>query len=995
MQVDKKRKKIEFCSEDRMDIAIIGMACLFPEADNYHAFWRNLENGVNSIKKVPSSRWDIGQHYSLESSPGKTQSKWCGLVKDIEGFDNRFFDISTREARNMDPQQRLLLQEAWHCIEDAALSLERLRASKTAVYVGVMASDYQHLLRESKTPTDSFACLGNYAAILANRISYTFGLSGPSYTINAACASSLVALHEAKRILTNGDCDYALAAGVNLNLHPWKYISFSQSRMLSPDGQCKTFDIEANGYVPGDGVGVLLLQPLAAALQEGAHIHGVIKGSAINHGGRAQSITAPRVAAQEEVIAAAHRESGITSDSITYLEAHGTGTSLGDPIELEALTRAFRQQTEAKEFCSIGSVKSNIGHLEAAAGIAGVVKVLTMFRHKKIPKSLNISRINPILRLSGSPFIIATESSDWKPAPGHSRLRAGVSSFGFGGSNAHMVLESPPPDKSPSNGNKATGVPKGNLFLLSAKSSASLRQMVTAWQEWVQTDASPTEYINDICPSLMNGRAAFPFRHGCYVENWDDLRQWLANSPGSFSSSSKTPWCLQIEEALNQQTNGQASGMVNNPVLSTHFATIEKYLASLPQGRDLLAGFSLIPWSEPNQALYSFVSAYTFLAGLIDLGFQPDLLRGHGFASVTALVLSGIIDLEDALQLMTGRKKWQQIAVNKPHTPYFDHLNGITIAPCHYRESFLRRFKDGLNMTEDDFPNILRKAKELLNNQHTFRKELEIWDEILKNYSRNCSTLLGSIGTSTCPLNTSQPDHLLLLTIILSALQAIDRKWDLTEQFTIDQSDFSELLLLIRQKILSRQQVVRLFCDQDADLAAMANHINSKMTSLDKDVVRNLRGGVNRPLQAISGNQEWFDHLMNGEGDLPGLEIMNMLIYSEKPSVQMAAERQVQAVPGRQNQEEIFTRTLLNLWLKGVEIDWQKLHPLGTYKRLPLPTYRFDQQRFQLPRPVRDKDRPETIPARNLSERNCQTASCSPPRFCRKVSRSREFTRNM
>jgi polyketide synthase PksN len=425
------------------NIAIIGMACRFPGAKNYQEFWNNLVQGVNSIGEIPPERWDIDKYYSPDiDEPNKSISKWCGLLDHIDQFDNRFFAISPREAKQMDPQQRLLLEETWHCLEDSGVSLKTLQEKKTAVYVGAMGGDHQIDVTAPDVVTDSYAVLGNYEAILANRISYVFGFQGISLSINAACAASLVVLHQAKASLLSGESDYALAAGINLNFQPWKYISFSKSRMLSPDGQCKTFDKDANGYVPGDGVGVLLLQPLEKAIRARNHIYGIIKGSAVNHGGQALSITAPRVQAQRNVILAAYQDAQISPESVSYVEAHGSGTSLGDPIEIEALTQAFRESTDECHFCKIGSVKTNIGHLEAAAGIAGVIKVLLMMRHQKIPPSLNIKTPNPVINFAESPFVVATDKQNWQSQTAGLPLRAGVSSFGFGGVNSHTLIES-------------------------------------------------------------------------------------------------------------------------------------------------------------------------------------------------------------------------------------------------------------------------------------------------------------------------------------------------------------------------------------------------------------------------------------------------------------------------------------------------------------------------------------------------------------------------
>ena len=429
----------------KVDIAVIGISCRFPGADSYDHYWENLVNGVNSIKEIPPTRWDLDKYYSpVFDEPNKSVSKWLGLIDDIDLFDNLFFNISPREAKNMDPQQRLLLEETHRCIEDSGVPQSELSARETAVYVGVMASDYHQEASAADVVTDSYAALGNYDCILANRISYFFGLSGPSLSIDAACAASLVAVHKSKVALETEEADYAIAAGVSLDLHPWKYISFSKSRMLSPDGQCKTFDKDANGYVPGEGIGVVLLQTLPRAIRDGNFIHGIVKGSAVNHTGTGRSITAPRVEAQRQVILTAYKNSVVTPDTLTYMEAHGTGTSLGDPIEIEALNQAFREFTDDTDYCKIGSVKTNIGHLEASAGIAGMIKVLMMMRHRTIPPILNLQTINPVINFANSPFSVARERQEWLPRREDLPLRAGVSSFGFGGANSHVLLESHP-----------------------------------------------------------------------------------------------------------------------------------------------------------------------------------------------------------------------------------------------------------------------------------------------------------------------------------------------------------------------------------------------------------------------------------------------------------------------------------------------------------------------------------------------------------------------
>ncbi|MEG3951072.1 MULTISPECIES: SDR family NAD(P)-dependent oxidoreductase [unclassified Microcoleus] len=499
------------------DIAVIGLACRFPDASSAEVFWSNLVSGLNSIVEIPLDRWD------REAYADQTASKWGGFINGIAEFDAGFFAISPREARNMDPQQRLLLEVAWHCIEDSGVAPALLQRNRTGVYMGAMTLDYLQTATATGVEVDGFSCLGGYSCILSNRISHAFGLSGPSVTIDTACSSSLVAIHLARQALLAGDCDMAFVGGVCLNHRPWKHLSFSRARMLSPTGQCRTFDASADGYVPGEGCGVVLLQPLEKAIAENNRILGVIKGSAVNHSAVAESITAPSADRQTALLVSAYTNAAVDPATVTYIEAHGTGTSLGDPIEMEALTRAFSPHSERKGYCKVGSVKTNIGHLEAAAGIAGVVKVLLMMRAKAIAPSLNLATPNPLIDFASSPFVPALELAPWTPAAENLPLRAGVSSFGFGGSNAHLILEAPT-ESGISPAFSSPGKPSAQMpFLLSAKSASSLEQLVALWRASAERFSHELE-LWDVCANLALSRESFPWRFGFTASSWDEIR---------------------------------------------------------------------------------------------------------------------------------------------------------------------------------------------------------------------------------------------------------------------------------------------------------------------------------------------------------------------------------------------------------------------------------------------------------------------------------------
>lgn len=433
-------------------IAVIGVSGLFPGSDTLDELWDNLEAEKDLITEVPISRWDWREYYSEDlREKNKSVSKCGGFINDVDKFDAQFFSISPLEAELMDPQHRLLLQTVWKAIEDAGYKASELSGRSIGAFVGFQFSDYQDLLQElgeirPQIPT------GNSHAVLTNRISYFMNFRGPSESIDTACSGSLVAIHRAIRSIQNGESEMAIAGGVSLMLSPKTFLSASKLGILSIDNCCKTFDKSANGYVRGEGIGALVLKPLRQAVLDHDHIYAVIKGSAENHGGRANSLTAPNSDAQAAVLVRAYQEAGIAPNTITYIEAHGTGTELGDPVEIEGLKKAFKELYKVNRitpmesaYCGVGSIKTNIGHLEPAAGIAGILKVILSLKNKKLPASINFKELNPYIDLKNSPFYIVTETKNWdrlKDKKGNEiPRRGGVSSFGFGGANAHIVLE--------------------------------------------------------------------------------------------------------------------------------------------------------------------------------------------------------------------------------------------------------------------------------------------------------------------------------------------------------------------------------------------------------------------------------------------------------------------------------------------------------------------------------------------------------------------------
>ena len=434
------------------DIAVIGIGGVMPQSRDLLDYWENLTEGKNCITEIPSDRWDWKQWYGDSSSEeNKTYIKWGGFMPDVDKFDPIFFGISPMEAELMDPQQRIFMETVWKTIEDSGYAPSELSGTDTGIFAGVSTSDYHERLVMQNMEIMAQTATGKAASILPNRISFMLNLTGPSEPVDTACSSALVAVHRAIRSIQSGDCSMAIAGGVNVLASPTLFISFDKAGMLSPDGCCKTFDEKANGYVRGEGAGAVLLKTLEQAEADGDYIYAVIKGSAVNHGGHANSMTAPNPNAQTKLLVKAYNEAGIPFDTVTYVETHGTGTPLGDPIEINALKQASRElsknkgTTENKKRCGIGAVKTNIGHLESAAGIAGLLKVILSMKYGKIPGTLHFNNMNPYIDLNDSPFYIIDKTKDWEHLvdEGDQEIprRAGVSSFGFGGSNAHVVLE--------------------------------------------------------------------------------------------------------------------------------------------------------------------------------------------------------------------------------------------------------------------------------------------------------------------------------------------------------------------------------------------------------------------------------------------------------------------------------------------------------------------------------------------------------------------------
>jgi acyl transferase domain-containing protein len=947
------------------DVAVVGIACRFPGAEGYVQFWENLEQGVNSIREITPDRWDIREFYSPNiEEPNKTNSKWCGLVDNIFDFDHQFFSISPREAINMDPQQRLLLEETQHCIEDSGIPLRLLQQKKTSVFVGVMTADYLQGISDPAMTTDSYAALGNFESLMANRVSYTFDLQGASQPINAACASSIIAIHEAKRALVQGDCDYALASCVNLNIHPLKYISFSKSRMLSPDGQCKTFDKDANGYVPGDGIGVLLLQRLDKAIEDGNHIYGIIKGSAINHTGRGLSITAPRMEAQREVILSAYRDAGITPDTVSYIEAHGTGTSLGDPIEVEALTQAFRTSTDDNQFCKIGSVKTNIGHLESAAGMAGVIKVLMMMKHKKIPKSLNMRTLNPIIDFETTPFTVSTSLQEWKRPQEGVPLRAGVSSFGFGGVNSHVLIEEYIEARTVE---ELTPEQDSYFFLLSAKNKHSLEKLVGEWQSLAHKQDLDANALWNLSHTLITGRESYPFRVGKLIRNQADLREFLQSDTSAVTRTTRPEWRLHVTETPWSGYAELQSLYTDYRVFRQEVDRLVQLLEELRVEQTVIQGFCQDRWSDANRSLYTFMATYAYNAALIELGVSPKLVVGEKSGLHAALAISGILDVKDLLAVLSGKMELSQASVHRPSIPFFDQAAGKTLTPAQIDSEYVTLLLQGL----EEIPTLenakvieryILKARLLYDSQFTFKKFLNDWQDVIQKTSRyDLKALLFNEELLTSGTERYKQELRLLMVVLVSSLRKLNQKWDLRDAQLLENPGFYELIDLLEGNVMPKELFMELLTSDYPNTAQAATVLHDRIQGVDTKLGFAVLRAHNQRQNEWFRVEEWLQSAGSADVNLPA---------------EAAKWKQVELKVSGDGSKSL-KETLLALWLEGGEILWDKLVQEHSFRKVSLPGYPFKRDTFRL---ASDKKAaPAVTPSAAVSPQPAHPAPSQPP----------------
>jgi myxalamid-type polyketide synthase MxaE and MxaD len=656
-------------------IAIIGIGCRFPGAKDPEAFWRLLRDGVDAITEVPAERWDFRAFYDPNPEvPGKMNTRWGGFLEQVDQFDPYFFGISPRETARMDPQQRLLLEVAWEALEDAGQVPERMAGTRTGVFIGISTNDYGRIQWSDPTLIDAYAGTGNALSVAANRLSYVFDFQGPSIAVDTACSSSLVAVHLACSSLWNGESTLALAGGVNLILSPAIAIGFTKAGVLSPDGRCKAFDARANGYVRGEGAGLVVLKPLSRALDDGDPIYAVILGSAVNHDGRSNGLMAPNPQAQERTLREAYRRAGVSPGQVQYVEAHGTGTLLGDPIEAQALGAVLVTGRPEGQLCIVGSVKSNMGHLEAAAGVAGLIKVALSLKHRAIPPSLHFQEPNPHIPFDELPLRVQQTLGPW---PDETRPSlAGVSSFGFGGTNAHVVLEESPRPPVAHHHDEEPAFERVHLVPLSAHSPEALRSLARVYQEFLAPEGpEPVMLLQDICYTASVRRSHHDYRLALVghsrKEVIEGLEVFLQGEvrPG-MSSGRRAPgprrkivfvfpgqgsqWVGMGRELLEQEPVFRATLEQCDQAMRRHvdWSLLEELIASEAQSR-----LDEIDVIQPT--VFAIEVALAALWG--SWGIEPDGVVGHSMGEVAAAYMVGALSLEDAARIICRRSqllKW-------------------------------------------------------------------------------------------------------------------------------------------------------------------------------------------------------------------------------------------------------------------------------------------------------------------------------------------------
>ncbi|AJR05679.1 putative Beta-ketoacyl synthase [Photobacterium gaetbulicola Gung47] len=787
--------------------------------------------------------------------------------------------------------------------------------------------------------------MGNCQCFLANRLSYYFGLTGPSSSINAACASSLVAINHARHDLLHGDSEYALVGAVNLNIHPWKYISFGKYRMLSPDGQCKTFDARANGYVPGDGAAVILLQRLDKAIKNKASIHGIIKGLSVNHVGRSASLTAPKVELQKKLIQSAQQAAGVDSNEVSYIEAHGTGTSLGDPIEVEALTQAFKSNSgkgnERSSPCYIGSVKTNVGHLEAAAGMAGLFKVILMMKNNKLVRSLNISEPNPVIKFDKNTFEVVTSNLPWVTKSG--RLIAGVSSFGFGGSNAHVIVESFDKNKKESNSKFVDRNCKSQNkneypILISAKSKKSLEKLISQWCKYCDSDEFKSATLEDISKNSILGREHYKYRWKCIVDSKDDLKLNLNN--------------IKVE---NPKLNDESISIIIDDLRWNGYNEVAPIIKDLG-GLDAIISFygendfSSIEdnftdgkWKDEECHAFSVLVSSLIIKNTLQYIRKPIAIYGRKNGVWVMANIVGSITIADAVSYLLKTRKVNDLSLSWPNIPLKDVTTDNIFSLESVDAEYLSNLVYEARNSDVDLDSLKTSVSLMEEHQFTFKKYIKEWDYLLdaENAAEYQRLLWDVIKNEEAPCIDSAVSSLVYI-IFVSSVADLNKKWNLSKRGVSHSDSINVILNLLGSSRITKQELVAAFCSENFDWKLLANNIN-------KRPLRDMMSSESRFIQEWKNNNglkpdlNWVIDLSNKQVSLENLveSVADDSIVFSCNKVSGTGNKVVCYL----NDELSFSITdwLSELWQQGIDVKW----PISdSFNRLRLPKSEFMRKKF-------------------------------------------------
>ncbi|HEX4038892.1 MAG TPA: SDR family NAD(P)-dependent oxidoreductase [Acidobacteriaceae bacterium] len=644
--------------QQKEPIAIIGMGCRVPGGGNgLEEFWRILAEGRDVIREIPPERWDAAAYYDADpDAPGRMATRWGGFLEDVTGFDAAFFGISRREANSMDPQQRLLLEVSWEALENAGYCPRKAAGGSVGVFTGITTTDYHSLMLErGEESITVHMATGSGNNIAGGRISYVLALQGPNVSVDTACSSSLVAIHLACQSLRAGESRMALAAGVNALLAPELFIALSKAHALASDGRCKAFDARSDGFARAEGCGVVVLKRLSHAVADGDNILALIRGSAVNQDGRSSGMTAPNGAAQEAVIRQALASAGLQPQEVDYVEAHGTGTVLGDPIEAHALAASLGVDRGPEHPLVLGSVKTNLGHLEAAAGVIGLIKIVLSMQNGSIPQHLHFESLNPHIDWNGRHLQVAGQAKPW-PRSERPRI-AGLNSFGLSGTNSHILLQ-----EAPLGEKKIPAVERPlHLLALSARSESALEGLRQRYAEYL---ASSHEPLGNICFTAGSGRAHFEQRAAFVASDRDAMRAALEAAPAAAGLSHESPPVVFLFPGQGAQYHGMARQLYEGqPVFRKELDACAELL-----GASMQAPLLEVLWgSDPaliNQTAYTqpalFAVEYALARLWMNWGVEPAAVAGHSIGEYVAACIAGVYSLEDGLKLVAARARLMQ-----------------------------------------------------------------------------------------------------------------------------------------------------------------------------------------------------------------------------------------------------------------------------------------------------------------------------------------------